>query len=483
MNGNGRECGLDGTVPTRCGCEANGLPHHNTEMRRGELGNLDDLNRSRRYSYADMLEKPRSFDVLYRLWVIGTNRVFLWGDPDYARRFSESASFGDSTGFEVLPPLSMKGGHYEIQNSWPLFEDPDLRHYEYEDERYWAWYLLFGRLGYSTGTDSAVWEREFGARFGDAASDVLEAYRATSKVLPLITAAHLTKHPNNWNWAELDTGGALFVENNHNPRFTDVTYATAEPSDPAMFYAIDEFVTDVIAGERAGKYTPVQLAHWYDHLASEARSAIEEAEAAAAETTTEFRATALDVRMLADLATYHADKTRAATALALYEETGDVTDLRDAHAYMQGAVDSWAALADRGDGTYHDDLLFAMGPRSAHEGTWADRLEYSEKLDTFSTDLSRGQQQKVMIAATFLHEPEVMFIDEPLVNLDPIVQERVKGYLERYVEAGNAVFLSTHHIEVAEQLCTRVGIVRAGRRSPSASPRRWAPRNRCSTSF
>jgi ABC-2 type transport system ATP-binding protein len=94
--------------------------------------------------------------------------------------------------------------------------------------------------------------------------------------------------------------------------------------------------------------------------------------------------------------------------------------------------------------------------------TWADRLAYREKLDTVNTDLSRGQQQKVMITAAFLHEPELVFIDEPLANLDPIVQERVKQFLSEYVAAGNTVFLSTHHIGVAEELCSRVGVVSGG---------------------
>ena len=94
---------------------------------------------------------------------------------------------------------------------------------------------------------------------------------------------------------------------------------------------------------------------------------------------------------------------------------------------------------------------------------WVGRLGFAEKLDTLSTDLSRGQQQKVMIAAAFLHEPEIVFIDEPLANLDPIVQERVRRLLVEYAEDGNTVFLSTHHIEVAEAICTRVGIVDGGR--------------------
>jgi len=93
---------------------------------------------------------------------------------------------------------------------------------------------------------------------------------------------------------------------------------------------------------------------------------------------------------------------------------------------------------------------------------WTDRLSFAEKLDVVSTDLSRGQQQKVMITQAFLHEPEVVFIDEPLANLDPIVQERVKEYLREYRDAGNTMFISTHHIEVAEEVCSRVGIVSGG---------------------
>jgi len=55
---------------------------------------------------------------------------------------------------------------------------------------------------------------------------------------------------------------------------------------------------------------------------------------------------------------------------------------------------------------------------------WAERLGFSDKLDSISMDLSRGQKQKVMFAQAFVHEPELVFIDEPLTNLDPVVQER-----------------------------------------------------------
>jgi ABC-2 type transport system ATP-binding protein len=106
---------------------------------------------------------------------------------------------------------------------------------------------------------------------------------------------------------------------------------------------------------------------------------------------------------------------------------------------------------------------------------WAERLAFAEKLDTLATDLSRGQQQKVMIAGAFLHEPEAVFIDEPLANLDPLMQERVKGYLREYREAGNTVLLSTHNVEVAADLCSEVGIVHRGRLVAERRPADLAP--------
>lgn len=100
---------------------------------------------------------------------------------------------------------------------------------------------------------------------------------------------------------------------------------------------------------------------------------------------------------------------------------------------------------------------------------WADRLAFEEHLDTLATDCSRGTQQKAMITAAFLHEPDAVFIDEPLANLDPIVQERVKRFLSSYA-ADNAVLISTHHVEVAQQLCTSVGIVDDGRLAATYDP-------------
>lgn len=94
---------------------------------------------------------------------------------------------------------------------------------------------------------------------------------------------------------------------------------------------------------------------------------------------------------------------------------------------------------------------------------WAGKLDFTGALDTQCMDLSRGQKQMVMLTQAFLDTPEVVIIDEPLVNLDPTRQERVKEALVEYREAGNTIVLSTHRMNFAEELCTRVAIVRNGK--------------------
>lgn len=93
---------------------------------------------------------------------------------------------------------------------------------------------------------------------------------------------------------------------------------------------------------------------------------------------------------------------------------------------------------------------------------WAETLEFAGILDTLTADLSEGERQRVMLSQAFIHEPDLVFIDEPLVNLDPLMQEEVKGYLAEYCAAGNTLFLSTHFMQVAEELCTSVGIISDG---------------------
>ena len=93
---------------------------------------------------------------------------------------------------------------------------------------------------------------------------------------------------------------------------------------------------------------------------------------------------------------------------------------------------------------------------------WFDYLEFADKKGVLCKDLSRGTRQKLMVAQAFLHQPDLVLIDEPLINLDPIMQRKLKDYLLEYVGDGGTVFISTHILEIAEEICSRIGILHQG---------------------
>ena len=93
---------------------------------------------------------------------------------------------------------------------------------------------------------------------------------------------------------------------------------------------------------------------------------------------------------------------------------------------------------------------------------WLTFFDLEDMRRTICKDLSKGTRQKLMLAAAFLHEPKLLFLDEPFINLDPIYQRKVKDYLEEYTDGGGTVFMCSHLLEIAEKLCDQVGILHEG---------------------
>jgi ABC-2 type transport system ATP-binding protein len=89
-------------------------------------------------------------------------------------------------------------------------------------------------------------------------------------------------------------------------------------------------------------------------------------------------------------------------------------------------------------------------------------FELADKADELVETYSHGMRQKLALAGTLLHEPPVLFLDEPTSGLDPRSARLVKDLLVALVERGHTVFLSTHVLEIAGQLCHRVGIIDHG---------------------
>ena len=92
-----------------------------------------------------------------------------------------------------------------------------------------------------------------------------------------------------------------------------------------------------------------------------------------------------------------------------------------------------------------------------------ERFELREWVDKRSEDYSQGMRQRLLIAATLLHDPKVIIIDELIVGLDPRSARIVKDSLREKVSEGVAIFMSTHSLPTAEEVCDRIGIIHHGK--------------------
>ncbi len=90
-------------------------------------------------------------------------------------------------------------------------------------------------------------------------------------------------------------------------------------------------------------------------------------------------------------------------------------------------------------------------------------FEIEGRANDFIEDLSNGMKKKVSIVAALVHQPKILFLDEPTASLDPKAARNLKDILRGLVQKGVTVFMTTHVLETAELMCDRIGIINKGK--------------------
>jgi arylsulfatase A-like enzyme len=368
--------GVNLRVETKYWMEQMGLPFHPTHV------NPPD-QRNRRHGYADLLRYPQRYKMNWRLWNGGTSRVLLWADPEYVRRYSQSTQLYDSPNWDVNEPLATK---MEAQRPDAVpFQllNPAYRSYEYEFERYWHFYEVWGRVGYNPTTSSEVWDHEFRDRFGDAGPHLEAALHRASGVLPMIVSAVYPYRlfPTTRGWAERQSLGATLAQ-----------YATNEGTDTEQFESFAEEAKRILGGGATAKRTPEMTSRWFDETATAVLEDVSKAEAIPGAKSGEFQTTVTDLRILAQLARFHARRSTAAVFYNRFKAARDSRALGLAVQEERAAVEAWHKLVDAAGDKYTDNL--AMGACNFDLcGHWRDELGALEK------DLANLEQQLVDVGA------------------------------------------------------------------------------------
>lgn len=311
------------------------------------------------YSYVNFLQKKRAYQFYWELWALGSNRLLLWGSPDYVRRAVSTFSLGDAVGFEIDPPLAQKGFGND-PGKWEVFTPAQHRRvfWKWEFERYWLFYRLWGRLSYNPQVTQRVWLDDMAARFGAATPSVMKAYETASLVVPEIVAVHLAD-PNMYIWPEINPGGLVDA------------YRVVLPSDWRYVASIPEAVGNRLAHLGSAKQTAPETAARFDAMADTIDQALDGAQRQI-KPSPEWLSTEPDLRVLALMARYHGRKQIAAYHLELFDRTQDESSLRVAREALESGLRIWQQLVKLTDGLYPETMSFAPNDR----GDWKDKLPY-----------------------------------------------------------------------------------------------------------
>lgn len=92
-----------------------------------------------------------------------------------------------------------------------------------------------------------------------------------------------------------------------------------------------------------------------------------------------------------------------------------------------------------------------------------DELKIDNWIDKRTEEYSQGMKQRIAIASALLHNPKLLIVDEPMIGLDPQSALIVKNLFKKLSTNGTAIFMSTHSLNVAEEICSRIGIIKSGK--------------------
>ena len=380
------ETGMPVKLGAKFSAEHQSLGYQQADIRSLEIPNLDHevggpfsvsggARLFTRYGYADFLAAGAPYKLWFRLWP-GTQRHLLSCDPETAAAYGRAAHFCGVAGLDICEPLMFKGREGSgSPGGRCAYADATLNP-DKDWKKFALFYRVWGRKLYDPDADPEVWQRAMRAEFGRGAEPVEAALANASRMLALLTSAHLPSASNHAFWPEMYTNMPM-IPGTEKPPYGDTpdprVFGTVSPLDPRLFATAVEATRDLMANWPNPKYSPIEAAQWLEDLASAAEQGLQDARVKADRPgSAEFRRIEEDVLIQIGLGRFFAKKLRSAVLWEIGQKTGDAGVCGQAVAYSRQSREAWATMASRAKGVYRADIGYGDVPM--RRGHWMDRL-------------------------------------------------------------------------------------------------------------
>jgi hypothetical protein len=455
-----------------------GMPYHQADIRQLEqprpghdaTGLMKFSAGSRsflRYGYGDLLREDRGWGVLHRIWP-GTQRLLIWGDPLTAAAHSRAFGFCGSDGVEIMEPLSFKGRRGSgLAGGRCAYKEASLNP-RWDWQKYLYTYRVWGRLLYNPAADPDTWRRLLRHQLDDAAPAAEAALANASRILPIVTTAHAASAGNNSYWPELYLNHSMLNADEPGP-YRDTpsphVFGNVSPLDPQLFYRINDFADDLLAGRRGGKYSPIEVAQWIEDYAQATVEHLKTARSrSAAADDPQWRRIQIDATVQAGLGRFFGAKFRGGVLYRLFEQTASRAALEKSLEFYRLARAAWADVVAATKDVYVPNIT--VGDNQILRGHWADRLEgidqdiaaLTARLDqadgkepagTLALAIREAASRPQRVAAPWRHAPAAGFVPGQPLPIELSVEGKPSGVRLHYRHVNHAQRFQT--MELANQ--------------------------------
>jgi hypothetical protein len=333
-----------------------------------------------RYGYGDFLHEGARYKVLFRLWP-GTQRHLLSADPEMAAAYGRTSHFCGAAGLDLMEPLTFKGREGSGNRGGRCaYADATLTP-KNDWEKFEYYYRVWGRKLYDPEADLESSRRYLRNGFGLGANSVETALANASRVLPLVTSAHLCSASNHSFWPEINESMPIVLGSERSPYGDSPDpkcFGTVSPLDPQIFSTVVEYTKDLLAGTPNPKYSPIEVAQWLEIMTATSSQALAAAHLKARSSNSpEFRRIEEDVLIMNGLGNFFAAKLRSGVLFEIYQQTGNERAGTLAVAQYKKAREAWAKMAERAGKVYNSDVSYGDVP--GRRGSWSDRLAAIDK--------------------------------------------------------------------------------------------------------